>query len=84
MYSNHIEMTGNRFEKSWGPAAYGLLIKDITDSVIIENSFDENTVGIFADGSSRNRFHKNRFSYNGWAINILGSSEEDAVEYWPS
>jgi nitrous oxidase accessory protein NosD len=30
-------MTGNRFEDNWGAAAYGLLLKEITDSEITGN-----------------------------------------------
>lgn len=77
MYSRNIEMIQNRFEKSWGRAAYGLLLKDITDSLIEENAFEGNTIGIFADGANRNRFTHNNFRNNGWAIDILGSSDSN-------
>ncbi|MFO1519844.1 MAG: nitrous oxide reductase family maturation protein NosD [bacterium] len=77
MYSRHIQMVGNRFEKSWGRAAYGLLLKDISDSLIQGNAFYANTVGIFADEISRDRFVENTFKNNGWALNILGSSEDN-------
>lgn len=77
MYSRHIEMEGNRFEKSWGRSAYGLLLKDITDSRIERNVFAANTVAVYADGSNRNRFSRNRFLRNGWGINIPGSSDSN-------
>ena len=32
MYSGRVTMIGNRFEDNWGPAAYGLLLKEINDS----------------------------------------------------
>ena len=44
MYSKRIEMTGNVFEDNQGPAAYGLLLKDITDSKIEKNIFKKNTI----------------------------------------
>ena len=77
MYSKGIRMKENRFEKSWGRASYGLLLKDISDSIIERNIFSGNTVGIYADEASRNQFLKNNFSNNGWAINILASSEDN-------
>ena len=75
MYSREVEMKGNRFEKSWGRSSYGLLLKDINGSLIEGNLFDANTVGIFADEISRDQFVRNTFKNNGWALNILGSSE---------
>ena len=77
MYSKGIRMQQNRFEKSWGRVSYGLLLKDISDSSIEHNEFIGNTVGIYADEISRNQFLKNNFINNGWAINILGSCEDN-------
>ena len=77
MYSRHIEMRVNHFEKSWGPSSYGLLLKDISDSVIEGNMISENTVGIFADGVSRDEFLHNNFKNNGWALRLLGNSENN-------
>lgn len=78
MYSKNVVMEENIFEKSWGRVSYGLLLKDISDSLIRGNRFAGNTVGIFADEVSRTRFEENRFQNNGWAVNILGNSEENA------
>lgn len=75
MYSRNIVMTGNRFENSWGRTSYGLLLKDITDGVIEDNTFQANTVGIVADAVSRNRFSRNTFRNNGWALTILGNAD---------
>ncbi|MDP2600712.1 MAG: nitrous oxide reductase family maturation protein NosD [Deltaproteobacteria bacterium] len=77
MYSKNVEMLQNRFEKSWGRVSYGLLLKDISDSRIFGNRFSKNTVGIFADGITRILFEQNDFKNNGWAVNILGNSEEN-------
>jgi nitrous oxidase accessory protein len=71
MYSKHIAMRQNRFERNWGPAAYGLLLKEINDSYIGGNIFTKNTTGIFMESCNRNRFMKNNFDLNGWAINML-------------
>ncbi len=73
MFSNHITMFDNRFEKNWGPSAYGLLLKDISDGELSGNTFIENTTGIYGDGANRIRIEKNEFIANGWAMKILGS-----------
>lgn len=77
MYSKNVEMTGNHFEKSWGRTSYGLLLKDISDSLIQQNEFIGNTIGIFSDESNRDTFLHNNFKHNGWAVNILGSSDNN-------
>lgn len=79
MFSHHIKMQENLFEKNWGSNAYGLLLKDIVDGEIMGNTFKENTVGIYADGSNRIRMENNEFIYNGWALKILGSCSDDAI-----
>lgn len=74
MFSKFIKMQNNRFEFNWGSASYGLLLKDITDSEIINNIFKQNTIGIYMEGSNRINIHKNDFNNNGWAMKIYGSS----------
>lgn len=77
MYSKNIYMIENNFQKSWGRTAYGLLLKDISDSYIGFNNFKGNTVGIVFDAASRNVFVNNSIKNNGWALNILGNSESN-------
>jgi nitrous oxidase accessory protein len=79
MFSHHIRMQENLFEKNWGSNAYGLLLKDIVDGEIRGNTFNENTVGIFADGSNRIRMENNEFINNGWALKILGSCSDNVI-----
>lgn len=74
MFSKFIKMVDNQFEYNWGSASYGLLLKDITDSEIINNVFKQNTIGIYMEGSNRINIHKNNFNNNGWAMKIYGSS----------
>jgi nitrous oxidase accessory protein len=45
MYSKGVRMVENRFEDNWGPAAYGLLLKEISESEVTGNRFRRNTVG---------------------------------------
>jgi nitrous oxidase accessory protein len=74
MYSAQVEMSANRFEDNWGPAAYGLLLKDIKRSIIMDNYFINNTVGIYAEASDNMLVEKNHFKQNGWAIRIMANS----------
>jgi len=73
MYTHGVKMYNNVFEDNWGDAAYGLLLKDITDSYIEGNTFVKNTSGIHMEGASRIQLCKNIFKNNGWAIKIQAS-----------
>lgn len=79
MYSKTVEMTDNRFEDNWGPAAYGLLLKDITDSAIRDNTFRRNTIGIYAEGSNRMALDGNTFEGNGWALKLMANAMDNTV-----
>ncbi len=74
MYTKNVEMTGNRFDHNWGSAAYGLLLKDITDSIVRDNVFVENTIGIYAEGANRIAVTNNDFLENGWAVKIMANA----------
>jgi nitrous oxidase accessory protein len=73
MFSKTIQMSYNEFSKNWGSASYGLLLKEISDADIINNSFDDNTIGIYVEGSTRINYLKNDFTGNGWAVKISGA-----------
>jgi len=77
MYSHKVKMEGNKFEMNWGPASYGILLKDITDSHIQNNTFYKNSVGIHMEGSSRINAFKNTFKENGWAIKVQASCDDN-------
>jgi len=77
MYSHKVKMDGNRFEMNWGPASYGILLKDITDSYIHNNTFYKNSVGIHMEGSSRINAFKNIFKENGWALKVQASCDDN-------
>lgn len=79
MYTKHVEMTENRFEDNWGSAAFGLLLKDITDSEIAGNTFAENTIGVYMEGSNRVHVEGNTFERNGWAFKIMADSYDNIV-----
>lgn len=77
MYTKYVLMKNNRFENNWGPSSYGLLLKDIRDSYVYNNSFNRNTVGIFMEGSNRILFERNDFNRNGWALRITANCENN-------
>ncbi|MGB3007288.1 MAG: nitrous oxide reductase family maturation protein NosD, partial [Chitinophagaceae bacterium] len=81
MYSKKVTMNKNYFEQNWGPSAYGLLLKDITDSFIRNNTFLKNTVGINMEGSSRMQIEKNLFKNNGWAMKVQASCDDNVFYY---
>ena len=70
-------MHDNRFEHNWGTASYGLLLKEIYDAEITNNVFEQNTIGISVDGSTRINYTNNTFSRNGWAVTIIGACYEN-------
>ncbi|MDX1420315.1 MAG: nitrous oxide reductase family maturation protein NosD [Rubricoccaceae bacterium] len=74
MYSEHVAMNRNTFADNWGPAAFGLLLKEIDDAEIVGNRFLRNTVGLFAESTDRVRIADNDFVSNGWAIRVLASA----------
>lgn len=75
MYTQRVTMAGNRFEGSWGSAAYGLLLKEIYDARLERNVFSGNTTALVADGATRLDATSNTFSNNGWAIRLMASTE---------
>jgi len=81
MFSKQIKMYRNKFVKNWGTASYGLLLKEIYDADIQNNIFDENTIGINAEGSNRINYKNNTFKRNGWAVKISGACYNNTFQY---
>jgi len=79
MFTHNIYMYNNFFINNWGGAAYGILLKEITDSDISGNHFTKNTVAVEMEGCNRINFYKNSFLDNGWAMKISASSEKNAI-----
>lgn len=73
MFSKQIVMINNLFKNNWGPSSYGLLLKEINDAEIKHNRFENNTIGINADGTNRINFTENNFLNNGYAVKVLGA-----------
>jgi nitrous oxidase accessory protein len=75
MYTKRVTMLDNDFQDNWGPAAYGLLLKEIYDSRLEGNRFERNTTALLADGAVRMHAHNNRFADNGWAVKLMASTQ---------
>lgn len=75
MYSKRAIMLANRFEENWGPASYGLLLKEIYDSRLEDNRFTHNTTALLADGATRLAARGNLFADNGWAVKLMASTQ---------
>jgi nitrous oxidase accessory protein len=72
MFSKFIIMHDNVFHYNWGMASYGLLLKEIYDAQIENNTFEQNTIGINVENCSRIDYNKNKFIRNGWALKFSG------------
>ncbi|MBK8947230.1 MAG: nitrous oxide reductase family maturation protein NosD, partial [Ignavibacteriae bacterium] len=80
MYTKKVKMFKNKFERNWGPASYGILLKDISDSDIENNIFYKNSSGIYVEGSNRINISNNNFTENGWAIRLMANSMDNHFE----
>ncbi|MFD0760506.1 nitrous oxide reductase family maturation protein NosD [Lutibacter aestuarii] len=80
MFSKFIIMYQNKFLHNWGSASYGLLLKEIYDTQIYNNLFQENTIGIKGEGCTRINYKNNTFLRNGWAIKIAGACYTNIFE----
>ena len=79
MFTHKVKMFNNIFTQNWGDAAYGLLLKEITDSYISGNTFSHNTMGIYMEGSNRIKVNKNILLSNGWGMKIQASCLENEI-----
>lgn len=80
MFSKFVSMLNNKFVKNWGTSSYGLLLKEIYDAEIKYNVFEENTIGINIDGSTRIKYEYNTLSRNGWAVKVTGGCYTNSFE----
>jgi nitrous oxidase accessory protein len=80
MYTRYLTIERNRFEENQGATAYGLLLKDISDSRLENNLFRLNSVGLLAEGGGRLEVRGNRFEANGWAVKLMANSTDNRFE----
>lgn len=80
MYSSKIKMFGNYFQENWGDAAYGILLKEISDGYMQGNHFERNTSAVYMEGANRIQMQRNTFQNNGWALKIQASCQDVVLE----
>ena len=80
MFTKGVKMFNNYFQENRGEAAYGILLKEISDSHIEGNHFENNTMGIYMEGSNRIIIKRNQFLQNGWAVKIQASCEGNNLQ----
>lgn len=81
MFTNNVVMMNNTFEENWGDAAYGILLKEISDCYMGGNKFIGNTTAIFMDGTNRIRMEKNILKGNGWGLKIQANCVDNYIEH---
>lgn len=79
MYSRQVQMFENQFSYNWGSSAYGILLKDISDSHIWKNTFEQNSAAVYMEGASRIVLEQNQFRENGWALRVQASCDANTV-----
>jgi len=80
MYTKNVIMRHNIFVQNWGANRYGLLLKEINDSVVQFNRFDTNSVGIYSEASNRVEIQQNEFYNNGTAIRMMANGLDNRIE----
>lgn len=81
MFSHGVDMKRNRFAGNQGGGAYGILLKEITDSKMEQSHFEDNTVGIYMEGTTRVQVIGNVFKANGWAMKVQASCSENKITH---
>lgn len=79
MYTHYVQMMHNTFANNWGPASYGLLLKEISDSHLKGNVFDRNSVAVHGEGAGRILFEHNVFRNNGYALRMLANCGDNTI-----
>lgn len=80
MFTRNVTMINNTFEENWGDAAYGLLLKEISDCYLSGNRFVKNTAAVFMDGSNRATIEYNEFKANGWGLKIQANCMDNQIK----
>jgi len=79
MFSHGVNMKRNLFADNQGGGAYGILLKEITDSRLELSRFVHNTVAIYMEGTTRVQVSQNVFRDNGWALKVQASCSSDTI-----
>ncbi len=81
MYSKNVTMRNNTFTQNIGSSAYGLLLKEISNSEIVNNIIKNNTIGIQCDGTANLSVYENNFIKNGIGVRLSSYSENTKFSF---
>ncbi len=79
MYTHFVTMEQNSFRHHWGSASYGLLLKEISDSRVSNNTIANNTIGIYIEGCNRVNIVQNDILRNGWGLKIMANAVDNRI-----
>ena len=79
MFSKRIKLEQNIFENNRGYRAFGMFFQTVEDSIVENNLFFNNSIGINSDLSRGNIFRKNTIVQNDIGMEILGSNWDDVI-----
>jgi nitrous oxidase accessory protein len=79
MFSNHLQVIANDFDRNRGPRTYGLLLKDCSGGTFRNNRLVDNTIAVFMDNSNRNRIEGNLLQDNGWGLLMFSSCAGNVI-----
>ncbi|MCC6251608.1 MAG: nitrous oxide reductase family maturation protein NosD [Bacteroidia bacterium] len=79
MFTKKVVMMNNTFSDNWGDAAYGLLLKEISDCHLEGNTMYNNTAAVFMDGSNRMEVKRNIFKNNGWGLKMQANCMDNYI-----
>ncbi|NDV61109.1 carbohydrate-binding protein [Puniceicoccales bacterium CK1056] len=74
MYSGRLLVEGNEFSGNRGKRAYGALLQSVDASVLKDNRFINNTVGLYSENAQDNELEDNVVGKNYIGYRIGGSS----------
>jgi nitrous oxidase accessory protein len=80
MYSKRLAFRRNKFIRSRGFSAGGLLLKECDDVIAEDNLIADNARGIFLEGSYRNIFRRNAVAKADVAVIVYDSSHGNRFE----
>jgi nitrous oxidase accessory protein len=78
MYSRRVTLQNNTIAYNRGPSGYGIGLKDMDDTIVMENLFLDNRIGAHLDTSPREvdsigQFTGNVFAYNDIGVQMMPS-----------
>lgn len=68
MYGRGVIVRGNRFEGHVGPLAFGLLLQELEEAVVVGNQFEGNTVSMLVVSAPDVRVEANEVSGSGFGM----------------